>query len=208
MKKQILTLSMCLALTATAALATGTTKVSTSPVKTVAATTTITPEKPCIAPQKLSKQQFEDKMAQHREKLYSDLGLSEAQKTKAEALDKKNKEGIKPLFDKVRTEKMKYNDLKTKKASEAELIKQKAEVKKAKKEVKKYMEKSRKDFEAILTKEQKAKFKAIREERKAKMKEFKKEHKPGFGSTPPGGPQGPCPCGIPHSPEQKCPCKK
>lgn len=178
MKKQILTLTMCLALTATSALANSTAKATvkaTAPqVKTVAPKAEDTSSNcPCeaTAPTKEQfKQKFEERMTKRREALYAKLGLSQDQKTKAVELDKKNRTEARPLMEKLHEEKAKLNDMQSKKCCPVKLIEQKQKVKEARKALRKHFIASEKNFEALLTSEQLTKFKAIKEERKAKFK--------------------------------------
>ena len=241
MKKQILTLAMCLAVTSTAALAatpakvapatkaavsktaTATAKVLT-PVKTTSKTVVVkAPEKTPDAkptPEQMKKD-FEARMVKERNRLYCDLGLTADQIKKAEELHVKSMEKGEPLMENVRLQKAKLFELKTQKASEAEITKQKAEVKAARKLIKKHMLASRKEFDAILTKEQLAKLKAIKAAKKAERKAFCKTHcknghkhggpegfmgpKPPMGEGPEGfmGPKPPMSAEPP-----KCPCGK
>lgn len=231
MKKQILMLSMCLALTSVSALAAATSSTAPKSVAPPAVKTTV-PVKASVkttAPLNVKsegaavqqpltrdevKKKIEEKMLKEREVMYNSLSLTDEQRAKAEALDVKTRNGVKPLMLKLRAEKNKLEKLKATKVCYCDLIKQKNNVKKAKKDVKNYLEDSRKSFEAILTKEQKVKFDAIQAERKAQMEKFKKTHKhhgpkghspehmgpPPFG---PEGPQGPPPFGPegPHGPQ-------
>ena len=221
MKKQILTLTMCLALTATAALANGTTVVTqkAAPAKismpapvtqTAPATMTIKPaEQPQIMTREEAKKNFEERRVKIRERMYNELGLSTEQKTQAEALDLKNKTEAIPLFEKFKAESKKLSELKNKHASVFKIWQQENVVKEAKKSLESHFDTSRKAFEAILTPEQKAKFEA----RKIKMEKFKKCHKhcgqkgphgPEHMGPPPEGmgpQQGPAPVGPP--PEKK-----
>lgn len=211
MKKQILTLTMCLALTATAALAAGTTAVQNAApqVKTSAPTVALPQAKPSntVMSREDAKKLFEARMAKERGHMYDSLGLSAEQKTKAEALDAKTRKEIRPLMKKVRVENEKLDKLAAKKMSSFELWKQQIVVKQAKKDVKKYLDHSKKEFESILTKEQNEKFKILDAERKSKMEKFRKEHGPGgpkMGPKPQGqGPEfmGPPPEGKGPRPE-------
>ncbi|MBP7211200.1 Spy/CpxP family protein refolding chaperone [bacterium] len=252
MKKQILSLSVCLALTATSALAAGTTAVETkTPVKApvavqktttvvVSKTTTVVAKKnnvvvakknckKCVkksakvtpvanktatpevtlTPEQLAKQQFEEKMAQRRDCFYNKLGLTDAQKAKAEALDKTNRESAEPLFDNVRIQKGKLHALRAKKAGFLAIYKQERALKSAKKALKAHMETSRKQFASILTADQQAKFKAMKP---CKCHRHGNAHKPPMGPGPemgpapmgPEGPMGP----APEGPAPKCPCGK
>jgi len=210
MKKQILTITMCLALTTSAALAEVTktmpqkilpqAKVSTSvPVKPEikpAPPTTLgtQPEQPKRITSEEARKYFEEKQAKQREHMYNDLGLSIEQKAKAEALDIKSKKEVAPLMTKLRLESKKLKDLKTKKASSFKIWQQENTVKSAKKALKKHFESSKKAFEEILTPEQKAKFEA----RKKEMDKFRKNHKHG-GPKGPNGAHGPENMGPPPS---------
>jgi Spy/CpxP family protein refolding chaperone len=167
MKKQILTLTMCLALTATSALAKGTSTVTKAPIKPVCSTCAKSTAAATTAPEaKLTpeqmKQKFEEKMAKDREDFYCKLGLSAQQKAKAEALDKKNRESAKPLFEKFHQEKVKLHELKENKANVIAIDEQKLKVKAARKALRAHMMASKKDFEAILTKDQLAKLEAMK----------------------------------------------
>lgn len=221
MKKQILTLTMCLALTATSALANGTKAVTApvktpianaaktqvkAPVKTAPAAKAINKVTPAATPQAVvkpsdksqvmtpeeAKKHFEEKKAQERALMYEALKLTEAQKAKAEALDAKTREDAGKYLRKVQTESKKLRDLKAKHASVFAIYKQKWALKSAKADAKKYFAKSKKSFEAILTDEQKVKFNAMHEAKLKEMEKFKKDHKMG-----PKGPKGPEPMGPP-----------
>lgn len=177
MKKQILTLTLCLALTASSAFASSTAKVTTQAKPQQAKAVAPQAEKPCACPCETSamtkeqfKQKFEERMTKRREALYEKLGLSQDQKAKALDLDKKNREEAKPLMEKLHEEKTKLNDMKSQKCCPVKLMEQKQKVKEAKKALRKHFMASEKNFEALLTGEQLTKFKAIKEERKAKFK--------------------------------------
>lgn len=209
MKKQILTLTMCLALTTTAALAEVTktmpqkpvpqAKVSTAiPVKPDVKTLPTTnlgaqPEQPKRITSEEAKKYFEEKQAKQRDHMYNDLGFTPEQKAKAEALDIKAKKEVAPLMSKLKLESKKLKELKTKKASTFKIWQQENTVKSAKKALKKHFEASRKAFEEILTPEQKTKFEA----RKKEMDKFRKNHKHG-GAKGHNAPEnmGPPPAGI------------
>lgn len=176
MKKQILTLTLSLALTASSAFASTaktTLKVAPQQTKAVAPKAETTPSCPCET-SALTKEQFkqkpEERMTKRREALYAKLGLSQDQKAKALDLDKKNREEAKPLMEKLHEEKAKLNDMKSQKCCPVKLIEQKQKVKEAKKALRKHFMASEKNFEALLTGEQLTKFKAIKEERKANFK--------------------------------------
>lgn len=177
MKKQILTLTVCLALTVSSALAANTAavkiKATQQTIKTVAPQAANPNACPCeaSAPTKEQfKQKFEERMTKRREALYAKLGLSADQKTKALELDKKNRAEAKPLMEKLHEEKAKLNDMQSKKCCPVMLMEQKQKVKAAKKALRKHFTASEKNFEALLTSEQLTKFKAIKEERKANCK--------------------------------------
>lgn len=228
MKKQILTLAMCVAFSATAALAATPATVKKAPakapthvVKVSAKTPAVKkaePEKVVLTPEQEAKKRFEEKMAKDREDLYCKLNLTADQKAKAEAMDKKARDEAQPLFEKVQTERAKLQQLKANKSCPIEISKQRRQVIAAKKAVKAHFEASRKNFEAILTQEQKAKLEVIKQERRAEMQKraecgckCHKHHRP-CGPCKPGfeGPKGPCaPVGTaPVMPTPKCPCEK
>lgn len=230
MKKQILTLAMCLAVTSTAAFAATPAKTTAPATKAVVSKTTTAPCKvatPAATPKKVEavnapeakptpeqmKKDFEARMIKERERLYNDLGLSAEQRCKAEELHKKSMEKGEPIMDNARLQRAKLIELKSQKASEAAILKQKAVLKAARKDVKKHMLASRKEFDAILTKEQLAKLKAIKEAKKAERKAFKKcgpkGHGPeGFMGKPPIGPEGMGPKPPMGAEPPKCPSKK
>lgn len=195
MKKQVLTLAICLAMTASAAMAAN--SASSTMTATTKQTAPVTTGCPCAAnmpaEKQMSKEQFhqkmEEKMTKHREALYAKLGLTPEQKAKAIAMDKKNRTEAKGLFDKAKEEKTKLTELKEKKACPVEILEQKQKLKTARKALRKHFAESEKSFEAILTKDQLAKFEAIKAERKA---EFKKHCKC----------KGHCKC------KKGCPCHK
>lgn len=197
MKKQILILTMCLAMTTASAFASAPAKENPTPnpfptpqvKKVTQSSTKIDPpakEVPCVKPvtqseagcinSEQAKKKFEEKMAKDREDLYCKLGLTPEQKAKAEAMDKANREAAKPLMCKLRQEKAKFRELKEKKACPVEICKQKQQIKLAKKALKEHFETSRKCFESILTESQLAKLRTIREERKAEFKKHDKHH--------------------------------
>lgn len=206
MKKQILTLTMCLALTSTVTLAESTKTVLKAPAKPVTttpvkapATATITKattskseapkatatEKTTVAKPEVAKtmtkeeakKYFEEKRAKDRENLYNILGLSKEQKAKAETLDKKTIEGAEPVFKKAKKEHKKLNELKEKHASFFTIWRQEFVAKSSKNDLKKYFSKSKKEFETILNPEQKAKFKKLEKERHEQFEAFKKRYK-------------------------------
>lgn len=180
MKKQILVLSMCLALTSTVALAQGAVppiqkqvpQAKTVPTPVVNPVEVKPDAKSGVQRKVLTKEEakkyFEERQAKKRDFMAKYLGLSEEQKVKADELDLKAKSDIEKTFKKVQIEGKKLKDLKTQKASKFAVWKQEMTFNSAKKEFKASLDKSRKDFEAILTKEQKIKLK--------EMKEFQKSH--------------------------------
>jgi len=186
MKKQILTLTMCLVLTAGSAFAANTPITQNMfPQAPSTFSPTINPssimmnqgktmENPKFMTREEAKQYFKEKMAQERELKYTKLGLSSEQKAKAEALDLKTRAGAKPLVMKFRGETKKLHELKMKHAFWFSIWQQEQALKSAKKDLEKYLKNSRKDFEAILTPEQKIKFEAMEKENKVQMKKFKK----------------------------------
>lgn len=194
MKKQIFTLAVCLAVSATSALA----ETAKIPTKTVPVTlgakleqkTCETTKKPCevMQPNEAVKKQFEAKMAKERELFHQALNLTEEQKKKAQELDCKAKAAAEPLFAKMKEDKAKLKNLISQKAAEEEIAKQKALLSADRKALKKHFDASRKDFEAILTKDQLAKLKILHEQRKTEMKKHEK-----------------CKC---HKCGEKCKCKK
>jgi len=207
MKKQFLTLTICLALTATSALAIGINPLKQSKELKDNTPTVVKPQveqpqaqnffkpgnQPNIISKEEAKKRFEERKAKERELLYSAINLSIEQKAKAEELDAKTRAEAGKYLKKVHTETKKLRELKTKKASFLAIYKQKLALSAAKKEAHKYFEASRKDFEAILTKEQLAKLKSIEAAKKEEMKQFKKQHKfdviKKFKSKKPMGPK-------------------
>lgn len=183
MKRQILTLTMCLALTVTSAFA-STTATKTAPAKKhvavaknivpvaakQASCAATAPATPALTPAEEAKKKFEAKLAKEREDFYTALSLTPEQKAKAEALDLKNRAAIEPLIVKVHEEKAKLRELKTKKVCPCEILKQKHELKVARKAVKDQFVATDKEFRAILTQAQVTKLETLRKERKAEMK--------------------------------------
>lgn len=182
MKKQILTLTICMTLATSSAFASGHAKSqnitpqppTNDPPKSAPCAKNCPCQDESTAKTKLTKEQFkqkfEERMSKRREALYAKLGLSQDQKAKAVELDKKNRAEARPLMEKLHEEKTKLNDMQTQKCCPVKLIEQKQKVKEARKALRKHFITSEKNFEAILTKEQLTKFKAIKEERKAKFK--------------------------------------
>lgn len=195
MRKQVLTLTICLAMTASVAMAASTAPATmTTTMKPAAPSVSGCPcseAAPSVAP--MTKEQFrkkmEERMAKHREALYCKLGLTPEQKAKAIEMDKKNKTEAKTLFDNIQGERTKLTDLESKQASSVAILEQKQKLRAAKKALHKHFVASEKSFEAILTKDQLAKFNAMKKERKA---EFKKHCKC----------KGHCKC------KKGCPCHK
>lgn len=182
MKKQILTLTMCLALTTTSALAQGNATIAIAQSKSAITSTKAAPA--ITAPTEVNKtalkeearKRFEEKKAQERQALYTTLGLSPEQKTKAEALDAKTRYGAGPLIRKLQVEARKLGSLRAKKASKLSIWKQEIELYSAKRDLEKYFRDCKNKFNAILTPAQRKQFKAIDEERKAEMKKFRMQH--------------------------------
>lgn len=211
MKKQILTLTMCLALTATSALADGTKNISQKTVAQTKSAITTTKQAPTVtttAPTETTnkiktkeedRKRFEEKKAQERQALYATLGLSPEQKTKAEALDAKTKYGAGPLARKLHVEARKLGSMRAKKASKLSILKQEIVLNSAKNELKKYFKDCNKRFKAILTPVQRKQFNAIDEQRKAEMRKFRAQHhnhkysRPMQDMTPPVKPTEPAP---------------
>lgn len=180
MKKQILALSMCIALSSATVLAAS----SKAPIKPSKQGCPI--EKPCDKkplPPKMSreeaKQKFEEHMAQKRESFYKELCLTPEQKAKAEALDAKTKAEVKPLMKKVGEEQMKLRDLIDKKACAADIKAQKAAVRAARKDVNAKMKAHKDAFKALLTCEQQKKYDELKAKKRAEHKKFESEHKKG-----------------------------
>lgn len=144
MKKQILTLAMCLAVSATSVLADNAKTVK--PVETKPATAIEKPAEPqSFKSEEEARKYYEGKMAQRREAFYQDLGLSTEQKTKAEAIEAKTKTDAEALNKKFRSERQKLAEA-HKKAFEAILTnEQKAKFDAIDKERKEKMEKMRKE---------------------------------------------------------------
>lgn len=190
MKKQILTLTLCLALTATTALASASAvakKTCTKIPEKVAAKVVkeATPvinkaegQAVTLTPEQLAKKKFEDREAKDREELYCKLALSSEQKLKARALDAKTRAEAEPLFAKARCEREKLKDLKAKNACPIAICEQRHAVKVARRALQIYKEASRKSFEAILTKDQLSQYEALRAARKEEHKKHKK-----YGNT-------------------------
>lgn len=196
MKKRILTIAMCAALTATAALAeTAKSLPAAAPKAAVSAVAngkmqskSVVQEAAKPSAQTLEKtrnelkKQFEQRRLTERKHMYDALKLSDEQVKKAEELDAKTRAEAGKYLRKVRMEAMKLREMKTKHASIFAQWKQKAELNKAKSDAGKFFAESRKSFEAILTKEQKSAFEAYDAQKRKEMEKFKKMHK--------GGPKG------------------
>lgn len=156
MKKRILTLAMCLAISATSVLAAANTKEVKSTAKKVPAKVEKQVESKKLKSKDDARKNFEAKMAERREAFYQELGLSAEQKAKSEVLDAKTRDDMEALHKKFRAEKQKI------------------------------AEESKKNFEDILTKDQKVRFEKLDKERKAKMEKMRKERKNGeFKNMPP-----------------------
>lgn len=187
MKKNFLTIAVCLAITASSALAQPNTTSATKADIKKPATSIMKQEKPLNKED--YKKIFEQKRKQKREFMYKFLELSAEQKTKAEALDEKAKAEAKPLFDKARAESKKLKDLKAQKASAFAIWRQEFAINTARNDFKKHMEKSKNDFESILTQEQKTKLKEMEKFRKEQMPKGKGHYKkmgPPHGMGPRG----------------------
>lgn len=165
MKKQILALSVCLALSSTIACA------ATVPAKVPVKV------EPCIAKQAVKTAEVvkpevklvvcpEKRIAKERAELYKALGLTSEQKAKAEALDKTERVNGEPLVAKIKAEKTKLKELKDKKACPIKILEQKQAVRAAKKAFKAHLAESRKAFEALLNEEQLVKLKALKADKK------------------------------------------
>jgi len=205
MKKQMMTLALCLALTATSALANGAKTTSKTQTKALTPVATKTVDKTNC---KTTKQNFEEKMAKDRADLYCKLGLSNDQKTKAETIHQKNMKDAEPLFKKLSSEKAKLHELKANNACAIKIDEQKLKVKEAKHALKAHMKASRKEFEALLDKCQLAKFKALKEERKAQWEKCKcHHHHNGACKHDDDSYQGPGANQDEQAAPEKCPCK-
>lgn len=185
MKKQILVLSLCLAMTSASALAAPLTNMSTSTPSIGVSGLPVPAEfaksgKPSAKiTSEQTKNYIEGKRAKERAFLYSALNLTDDQKAKATAIDAKTKAEIDPLMKNLHKEIKKLRDLKTKNANIFAIWKQQYTVNSAKTNVKSRFIKSKRDFEAILTKEQKATYNKIQADRQKKMQEFRKTNKAG-----------------------------
>ncbi len=168
MKKHLFTLSLGLALATTAAIASCPISKEKCPCPNNPDFKNM-PQREFKMPDKEAKKRFEAKMNKDRQLMYNALNMTEEQKKKAEALDKKNREEAKKLMDNIKCEKNKLAELKDKKVCICVVVKQKRELRKAKKALKRHFYKSRHEFEAVLTKEQQAKLKILREEKRAEM---------------------------------------
>lgn len=205
MKIQIMTVAMCLALTATVAWAgdnsNASTEVLTRNMQATDAVNLVANQIPVSdvnsCPKQSIKTKFKERWAEDKEELYYKLGLTPEQKAKAKALDEQKKIDAEPLLAKFHEEKAKLHQLKAARACSEEINKQKMKVKDAEKTIKAHMEASRKKFEAILDKSQLAKYQTIRKERKEQWEKFHHHHH-----------HGACGCakeGL-NAPE-KCPCE-
>lgn len=205
MKKQMMTLAICLALTTTVVLASDSSDISTQAlIKNAQANEAIVPianQTPASdvasMPKQSVKTKFKEKWAEDKEELYCKLGLTPEQKAKAKALDEKKKMDAEPLLAKFHEEKAKLHQLKATKASSEKINQQKMKVKDAERTIKAHMEASRKKFEAILDQCQLTKYQEIRKERKEQWQKYGYHHHH-------------CGCGCakegPTTPE-KCPCE-
>lgn len=184
MKKQMLTLAMCLALTTASVWASSMSNVVpnivTQNTQKTGEITLISNQIPVSdvtpAPTQSVKTSFRTKWDEDREELYCKLGLTPEQRTKAKALDEKKKSDAQPLIAKFHEEKVKLHQLKAAKACSAEIDQQKIKVKAAERAIKAHMHASRKKFEAILDECQLAKYKEIRAERKKQWEKYRHHH--------------------------------
>lgn len=197
MKKRILTLSMCMVLGATSALATNigipmgniTPTVKAQPNAMMPFGQGVRPQMPNAQQQLEIRKHIADRKAQERELMYTTLGLTTEQKNKAENIDAKTRAEAGKYLRRIQVEARKLKELQLKKASWLEIQKQKHALNAAKKDADKFFENSKKSFKSILTKEQAKKFDVIDKAKKKEMKEFKKHHKysgqPYYGPKPP-----------------------
>lgn len=176
MKKRIITLGLCLTISAACAFADCTQPQKNNSKQNTAAVTAPTCPSAMQHSEKCKKENCEEQIKKDREELYCKLSLTDEQKAKAEAIFQKMKDSSTPLIDKLQKEKAKLRGLKNKKACKIRIDEQKLKVKLAKKALKKHVKKSIKEFEAILNKEQLEKFEVIRKEKKEEWKEFKGHH--------------------------------
>lgn len=205
MKKQMMILAACFALTATVALASDnnnfSTQVLTKNINTTETVNTSANQIPVSdinsCPKQSVKTKFKEKWMEDKEELYCKLGLTPAQKSKAKALDEQKKMDAEPLLAKFHEEKAKLHQLKAAKACSEEINQQKIKVKAAERAIKCHMEASRKNFEGILDKCQLAKYQEIRKERKEQWEKFGHHHH-----------HGNCGCAKEEqTTPEKCPCE-
>jgi len=114
MKKYLFTAALCLAFSATSALAACPLNSEKCPCPNNPDLKN-PPQKEFKMPDKDAKKRFEAKMIKERQLMYNALNMTEEQKTKAEVLDKKNREEAKKIMENIRCEKNKLRDLKEKK---------------------------------------------------------------------------------------------
>lgn len=180
MKKQLLLLSMCLALSSASVLASCPQCQKAMPIPQSKNEMKQPPQQQKEARKAPSreemKKRFEQRRTQEREQMYKELGLSAEQVAKAEALDVKTKLEVTPLIKKAKMEHKKLKDMIAKHEPYLAIRKQKQVTRAAKKEVYNYFKSSKAAFEAILTKEQVVKLKALHEQRMKKMEEMRKNH--------------------------------
>jgi len=175
MKKQILTLTVCIALSAIAVLAFIAVHQKTTPVSMQ---TQPSSEKLVNAQQTRTKTIFNAKMDEHikqiraqsREHTYNTLGLSPEQRTKALAIELKRDANTERLFEKFIQELKERSTLKSKHASIFKIWQKEYEIYTTKNEIKNQFSNSKKEFEALLNKEQKNKFEADLKAAKKNMK--------------------------------------
>lgn len=191
MKKRILTMAMCVALTASAALAETAKSLPTTAPKAAVSTAANgnvqnATVKPDIQAMQAARNEQMKKRAQRwlaeRYKMYQAIKLNDEQVKKAEEIDANARVEIGKARVKMQFEARKLKNMKDKKASIFARWKQKFALNKAKADYDKVFANARKSFEAILTKEQKAAFEVYDAEKRKEIEQFKKMHK--------GGPKG------------------
>lgn len=192
MRKRIIAMSLCLALTSIPALANCTKNMTKNTalsyvagsmpfsVKNTSAQNVVAPSSGIpsnVLNKEGAKRTFEERKAKERALMYATLSFTNEQKAKAEAIDAKTKANIEPLFRKFQAEARKLRDLKAKKANPISIWLQKQSVKATKKSIEKCINSSKKEFQSILTPEQKAKYKIINDAKRKDFENFKKSHK-------------------------------
>ncbi len=175
MRKQIITLAICLALSSTYTLA----QESGNTEKTVPQAKAFE-----LTRKEQTRKCFKEKMSKKRENLYKTLGLSVEQREKVKELRKKNRGKAKPLINNLHQQKIKLYELKTQKASKIEICKQKHKVNLAQKALRDYFREVDKSFKAILTEEQLLKFRKIKEQRRDEIRKRYPYSRKGFPNKP------------------------